>query len=444
MPSEKNVLLLQMAPGPGGLADRHSRLWYFGLTLPYVAALFSRHARVRVIDELLDPLPLPEQIDGATDLVALSVMGSALPRALVYADNLRKRGLKVVLGGATASAYPDLAGPHVDSLVVGDSEGLVPAVMADLAAGNLKPLYRHDQPPDLSDTPIPRYDLVDRRRVGFYFPVEATRGCTIGCRFCVTSHLGQRRQRRKPIANVVRDIRSLQAMGIHRVTFTDDNPAADRGYFRELVDAIGPLGVDWICNITADVAEDGELLDRLAAAGCETLSIGFESVEQASLDSVDKGVRCQVDRYRAVVDRIHERGIQVLAMMVVGFDHDTPRTFERIRRFLIDARVDIAVFHVLTPVGGTPFHEQIVREGRLLSTDLADYSAERAVFKPAQMTASELDAAFWQLYRDVYSPSAIVRRLVLRRPDRHPLRRAATFGANLYIAYHAYRGRTVV
>ncbi|TPW09988.1 MAG: radical sam domain-containing protein, partial [Acidimicrobiaceae bacterium] len=332
MPSEKNVLLLQMAPGPGGLADRHSRLWYFGLTLPYVAALFSRHARVRVIDELLDPLPLPEQIDGATDLVALSVMGSALPRALVYADNLRKRGLKVVLGGATASAYPDLAGPHVDSLVVGDSEGLVPAVMADLAAGNLKPLYRHDQPPDLSDTPIPRYDLVDRRRVGFYFPVEATRGCTIGCRFCVTSHLGQRRQRRKPIANVVRDIRSLQAMGIHRVTFTDDNPAADRGYFRELVDAIGPLGVDWICNITADVAEDGELLDRLAAAGCETLSIGFESVEQASLDSVDKGVRCQVDRYRAVVDRIHERGIQVLAMMVVGFDHDTPRTFERIRR----------------------------------------------------------------------------------------------------------------
>jgi radical SAM superfamily enzyme YgiQ (UPF0313 family) len=233
-------------------------------------------------------------------------------------------------------------------------------------------------------------------------------------------------------------------MGIRRVTFTDDNPASDRAYFRELVDAVGALGVDWICNATADVAEDGELLDQLAAAGCETLAIGFETVEQQSLDSVDKGGRCQVDRYRAAVDSIHERGIQVLAMMVVGFDHDTPATFERIRRFLIDACVDIAVFHVLTPVGGTPFHEQIVREGRLLSTDLADYSAERAVFRPAQMSASELDASFWKLYRDVYSPTAIARRLVLRRPDRYPLRRAAALGANLYIAYHAYQGRTVV
>jgi hypothetical protein len=136
--------------------------------------------------------------------------------------------------------------------------------------------------------------------------------------------------------------------------------------------------------------------------------------------------------------------MQVLAMMVVGFDHDTPRTFEQIRDFLIEAHVDIAVFHILTPVSGTPFHEKIVQEGRLLTTDLADYSAERAVFRPAQMSPEELEAAFWRLYRQTYSLTSIARRLLLRRPDRHVVRRLMALGANLYLGFHAYRGRTVV
>ncbi|MBI4862834.1 MAG: radical SAM protein [Candidatus Riflebacteria bacterium] len=439
----RKVLLLQMAPGPEGPAERHSRLWYFGLTLPYVAALFSRHAEVRVVDELLDPLPEPGSIEGV-DLVAITVMGAALPRALGYADELRKRGLKVVMGGPTATAYSGMVLPRVDGLVAGDGERLVDRVMADLSTGSLQGLYGHEEPPLLDDTPVPRYDLVDPGRVGFYWPVEATRGCTVGCRFCLTSHLGARRQRQKPVENVTRDVKALKTLGIHRVTFTDDNPAADRPYFRRLIEALGQLDVSFICNVTADVAEDGELLDRLYEAGCETLSIGFETVEQASLDWVDKGGRCQVDRYRATIDGIHQRGMQVLAMMVVGFDHDTPATFSRILAFLVSAKVDVAVFHILTPVAGTPFHQEIEQAGRLLSTNLADYSAERAVFRPAHMTAEELEAGFWSLYRGFYAPGSIVRRLLWRSPDRHVGRRLGTLGANLFMMVQAWRGRTVV
>ncbi|MBI4869119.1 MAG: B12-binding domain-containing radical SAM protein [Candidatus Wallbacteria bacterium] len=436
------VQILNVAPSPNGPAARHNRLWYHGLTLPYLAALFSRHAEVRVADELLEALPAPDRIEA--DLVALSVMGAALPRALEYARSLRAAGLKVVMGGPTATAHAALASPSVDSLVAGDGEGLVDALMTDLAAGTLKPLYAHGELPSLDDTPVPRYDLVDRRRVGLYFPVEATRGCTVGCRFCLTSHLRRRLQRRKPIANVVRDVRALAAMGIRRVTFTDDNPAADRRYFRELASAMGELGVDWITNVTADVAEDDSLLDLLAASGCETLSIGFETVEQASLDAVGKGSHCKSDRYVRAVERVHERGMQVLAMMVVGFDHDTPETFERIRDFLSRAKVDIAVFHVLTPVHGTPLWEQLSAEDRLLTRDLADYTAERAVFRPAHMTASELDAHFWDLYRQVYSLRGIARRLLTRSPGAHVGRRVATLAANLYMRHEVLRGRTVV
>lgn len=438
------VFILQMAPSGEGPAGRHHRLWYHGLTLPYLAGLFGRHAEVAIRDELLDPAPEPEDLAGHYDLVALSVMGAALPRGLAYADRLRAAGLRVVIGGPTASAYPERVEGHVDSLVRGDGEGLVDELMEDLAAGRLKPVYQHDAVPDLSDTPVPRYDLVPRGRVGFYFPVEASRGCPVGCRFCLTSHQAGQRQRRKPIAHVVRDVQALKDLGIHRVTFTDDNPAASREYFRELIDAMARLEVEWITNVTADVAEDEELLRKLHAAGCETLSIGFETVEQDSLDGVGKGKRCDSGRYPEIVRKIHDAGLQVLAMMVVGFDHDTPETFDSIRNFVVGSQVDMAVFHVLTPTQGTPFYQEVEEQGRLLTMELEDYSAERAVFQPKGMTPEELDQGFWRLYREVYSPGNIARRLLWRWPGPHPLRRLSTLAANLYLGYHAHRGRTLV
>jgi radical SAM superfamily enzyme YgiQ (UPF0313 family) len=228
------------------------------------------------------------------------------------------------------------------------------------------------------------------------------------------------------------------------VTFTDDNPGANREYFRELVEAIAPLNVQWITNATADIAEDEDLLRRLAASGCETLSIGFETVNPASIEAAGKGARNRPEQYRQSVARIHAAGMQVLAMMVVGFDHDTSETFDQVRDFLVESQVDLAVFHVLTPTLGTPFYQQMLDEGRLLTMNMEDYSAERAVFQPAQMTPEELDAGFWRLYREVFSFGNIARRLLTRSPGRHPFRRLSTLGANLYLGYHARRGRTIV
>jgi radical SAM superfamily enzyme YgiQ (UPF0313 family) len=438
------VFILQMTPSGEGLAGRHSRLWYHGLTLPYLAGLFGRHAEVTIRDELLDAAPTPEELQGAFDLIAISVMGAALPRALNYADALREAGIKVVMGGPTASAYRERVLPHVSSLVCGDGEELIDQLMEDFQAGNLQPIYQHKSIQDLSDTPIPRYDLVDRKRVGIYFPVEGSRGCPVGCNFCLTSHMAGRKQRLKPIAHVLRDIQALKDLGIHRVTFTDDNPIANRERFCELVSAITPMKVRWITNATADIAEDGDLLRQLAASGCETLSIGFETVEPASIADAGKGSRCKPKGYRKAVERIHAAGMQVLAMMVVGFDHDTVETFDAVRDFLVGSKVDIAVFHVLTPTLGTPFYQQMQEEDRLLTMKLEDYSAERAVFRPARMTAKELDEGFWRLYREVYSYGNIARRLLTRWPGPRPLGRLSTLAANLYLGYHARRGRTIV
>ncbi|MBI4869118.1 MAG: radical SAM protein [Candidatus Wallbacteria bacterium] len=434
------VLIVQVARGAGeDRAGKLNRLWYHGLTLPYLAALFGRRAEVQVVDELLESAPL----DTDADLVALTTMGAGLPRALELADAYRARGKRVVIGGPTASAHPQVVGPHVDSLVAGDGEGLIERLLDDLAAGQPKPLYRHDTLPPLVGTPVPRYDLIPHRRVGLFYPVEATRGCSIGCRFCLTTQLSQRRQRQKPVEDVVRDIRALQALGVRRVIFMDDNPTVDRAYFRSLVDAIAPLGVEWMANATAAIADDDKLVDRLAASGCTMLAIGFETVRQENLEAAGKGC-FRVSRYSQSIQRLHSRGIQVTAMMVLGFDHDGPSVFDEVLQFLNENRVEMAIFHVLTPILGTPMHAELAQQGRLLELGLEHYNAEEAVFRPARMTPAELESGFWRLYRDVYSLRSIFRRLVARPPDRHVARRVGSLAANLYMRHMVRQNRALV
>ena len=113
------VLIVQAARGVEERASKLGRLWYHGLTLPYLAALFGAHGDVEVVEELLDEIPW----DTDADLVAINTMGGGLVRALEVADRFRARGKTVVLGGPTASAYPETVASHVDSLVMGDGDG---------------------------------------------------------------------------------------------------------------------------------------------------------------------------------------------------------------------------------------------------------------------------------------------------------------------------------
>ncbi|MBI3891680.1 MAG: B12-binding domain-containing radical SAM protein [Candidatus Wallbacteria bacterium] len=434
------VLLIQVArEGPGGEVWRPSRLWFHGVTLPYLAALFSPRCEVRIVDELAEPVPF----DHACDLVGITFMGASLPRAMRIADAFRARGRPVVAGGVTATAYAQDVLPHVDSLVMGDADGLVEPLLDDLERGTLRQVYRHETPPPLEDAPLPRYDLVDPGRVGPYFPVEATRGCSIGCSFCATSHFHGRLQRRKPIASVVRDIDALRSRGIRRILFVDDNITLDRRYFRELLEALKSRDVRWTANATADIARDESLADLMAASGCESVSIGFETVTQQNLALAGKA-RFQTSEYPEAVRRLRERGIMVLGMFVLGLDHDTPGTFGEIESFLLVNKIEMALFHILTPVRGTPLHRDLLEEGRLLDRGFSEHGADRAVFSPAGMSGIELEEGFWELQRRFYSFGSILRRLVLVRPDRHYLRRLPAVAANLYFGWLARRRQLLI
>jgi radical SAM superfamily enzyme YgiQ (UPF0313 family) len=436
----RKTLIIQVDRGAreGASAQLH-RLWYHGLTLPYLAALFGERCEVEILDELLDPIPF----DTDADLIALTCMGAGLTRALEVADQFRERGKTVVIGGPTASAHPEVVAPHVDSLVIGDGEGLIDKLLDDLENDSLQPSYKHTSPPPMTGHPVPRYDLVPPSRVGLYFPVEATRGCSIGCRFCLTTQLSGRSQRQRPIEDVVRDIEAVKAQGVNRIIFMDDNPTLDKGYFSDLTNALEPLKIRWMANATAGSVPDDATAKRLAETGCDMLAIGFETVNQASLNAIGKNCY-DVSKYHALIQRLHRYGIQVTAMMVVGFDADTRESYERMLDFLVESQVEMAIFHLLTPIEGTPLYAELEEEGRILGLDLSHYTAEEAVFQPKDMSVEELNDLFWEVYGRFYSISSIAKRLVLRAPDRHLLNRLGSVAANLYMRSLVGKRRIIV
>src|SRR5262249_4106407 len=157
-------------------------------------------------------------------------------RAWQIADEFRKRGRKVVIGGIAASlAKPEWTLAHADSVVIGEAEETWPEVLRDARAGRLPPVYRSPQPPVIKTLPLPGYDLMRSGKFGWWSPVQATRGCPFTCTFCSVTAFFHQGYRKRPVAQVLRDVR--EAKRLRRspyITFIDDNIGVDWDYCHEL------------------------------------------------------------------------------------------------------------------------------------------------------------------------------------------------------------------
>jgi hypothetical protein len=124
------------------------------LTSLYVAAAMPKGVRTRILDEDVEPI----DFDCEADLVGISFMTHNAPRAYEIADEFRRRGRPVVLGGYHPTFLPEEAAAHGDAVCVGEAEGTVPRMMADFLGGRLEPRYV-SEPVDLRGLP-PRVQLL--------------------------------------------------------------------------------------------------------------------------------------------------------------------------------------------------------------------------------------------------------------------------------------------
>jgi radical SAM superfamily enzyme YgiQ (UPF0313 family) len=172
----------------------------------------------------------------------------------------------------------------------------------------------------------------------------------------------------------------------------------------------------WSAAVTTAILDEPELLDMMAASGCQSLFIGFESINAASLAGVNKANR--VERYEQLVEAIHSRGIMLNASMVFGLDGDDTSVFQRTLDWLVSMRVETLTSHILTPYPGTELYRRMEADGRITDRNLCHYNTAHVVFRPKNMTADELYSGYLWIYRHFYSMRNIIRRYPKEKAQR--------------------------
>jgi len=148
-------------------------------------------------------------------------------------------------------------------------------------------------------------------------------------------------------------------------------------------------------------------------SGCHRLALGFESVDQVTLDSYEKSQTVE-DITRAIA-ALHGHGIKCHGMFVVGADNDTERTAGDIVAFAKRYGIDSLMLNILTPGLGTKQYEMMNGDARVFERRWQFYDGQHVIFAPQNMTASQLQTEVIDGYRRFYSVSHILRPLVRLR-----------------------------
>ncbi len=418
-----------------GKPIKQRKLHLPGLTLPMLAAVTPDTVELRILSEQVEEIPFEEH----WDLVGLTGMGSGMVRAWQIADRFRSKGVPVVIGGIAASLMEEeVVMEHADSLVTGEAEDTWPRVIEDFLKGELKPRYRMEKMPDIKTLPLPRYDLMNKKKLGFWRPVQATRGCPFTCNFCsITNFFGQS-YRKRPVDQVVRDVRAAKATGTRYIAFIDDNIGVDWNYCKELWEALIPENIIWISQCSLHIAKRPDMLALARESGCRLLSFGIESLNPNSLDLMDKSWNGP-DEYDQAIKTIREHGIEVSTEMIIGLDSDDKGVFQDVHDFIMDNRISVPRIHIITPIPGTPMFNEMESEGRIISRDYNKYSGGQVVFSPKQMTAEELQDGYWKLYQDLFTLKNIHKRANHNLANVEPLMRVFLMGVNFHYRKHIKR-----
>jgi radical SAM superfamily enzyme YgiQ (UPF0313 family) len=170
-----------------------------------------------------------------------------------------------------------------------------------------------------------------------------------------------------------------------------------------------PLKIRWASQAGIGIAKDDKLLSLAQRSGCRHLLVGFESVEEKSLEAVHKRQN-KPSEYKELIRKIHDYGIVVQAAIVMGLDNDSNDVFQKIDSFLKEAEVDIVQLNILYPYPGTKIRDRLQKEGRITSKDWSNYMLAGVNYLPHKMSQQELYDGYTWLLKKNTSYGAILKR----------------------------------
>ncbi len=374
------------------------------LNLMILASLTPEQFEIRIVDEAVTDIDFTQE----ADLVGITCMTPLAPRAYEIAGEFRKRGIPVVLGGIHASMMSREAACYADVVVIGEAEEIWPDLLKDFENGCLQKIYTRTAQPSIENLPIPRRDLLE----GKYFvqTVQTSRGCPHNCKFCSVTGFNGGAYRLRSIDNVIDEINAIKAKQIFII---DDNiigsgqQCIDRAF--ALFKRLEGCGKEWGGQTCLNIVEHDGLLAAAARSGARAFLIGFESISDIALNSLDKKInmRPNTRNFREAIRKIHDNGIAIVGCFIFGTDSDDQDTFKRTLDFIMETGIDAVQLSIQTPMPGTLLYEELERENRLLLTDYPkdweSYNIFEPVYQPKNSSPEELYRGLVDAYRTVSS-----------------------------------------
>ena len=404
------------------------------LGLITVAALLPPHWQFRLVD--LNVRPLTRDDWEWADVVLLSAMG--VQRAS-FLDLLRKAkalGKTVVAGGPYPTTTPEEVAPAgCDFVVRGEAELLVPQLLEDLQQGKTSGVYESDVKPDLSISPVPRFDLL-RPTDYLSMAVQTTRGCPFDCEFCDVVSLFGRKVRTKTTKQVLAELEALYRLGgVKDVFFADDNFVGNKAYARELLKLIIPWMKErgepfaFLTQASVNLGHDLELMDLLTEANFNTIFTGVESPDEEVLQRAHKHQNV-ANPLADTVKAINANGLSLIASFILGLDGETSGAGDRIADFAEATNLPVVMLNMLLPLFKTRLWHRLQREGRLREDLLEDWVDRDApemeyysqmFFQPSR-DEEEIISEYVRMVDRLYEPSAFLgrayRAILAMRPTR--------------------------
>ena len=391
------------------------------LGLLTVAAMLPAEWEKRLID--LNVTNLTTKDLAWADYVFISAMIVQRDAARALIARCKDFGSKVVAGGPLFTMEHEQF-PEVDHFVLNEAELTFPTFLADLANGCAQHVYTTTEYPDIHLTPAPLWHLANLKHYDT-FSIQFSRGCPFSCDFCnVTALLGHR-PRTKTAAQIIAELDSLYALGWRKsIFFVDDNFIGNKKQIKtEVLPALiewrkGKLGMPFNTEASINMADDPELLSLMTQAGFDTVFVGIETPNLASLTECSKSQNQGRDLVESV-KRLQRAGLQVQGGFIVGFDNDPPSIFQQQIDFIQKSGIVTAMVGLLQAPPGTRLFERMKKEGRLvneMSGDNVDGSTNIA----PKMGIEPLREGYRKLLSQIYAPKYYYERVLTFLREYHP------------------------
>jgi radical SAM superfamily enzyme YgiQ (UPF0313 family) len=425
-PDTLRPLRILLITPKGHKEEDSSQKALFSMAIGVLVSITPAQHQIELVDELFgDPI----NYAGRYDLVGITTRTMNVTRAYAIADEFRRRGTPVALGGVHVSFNYEEARTHADTVVCGEAEHLWAQLLQDLVDGQLAPRYDAKAFPAVTEVPPLNYarifaasrrEQVDARKS---IPIFMTRGCPYTCAFCVTPNFTGRLYRIQSPESIKAQIAEAKRVFFKETQygktpwfmFTDENLGVNKQRTWEILEILAECDIKFSSFISINFLEDEKTVDLLVKAGCLMALVGFESVNQETLKTYNKGRTNSAQRYAEIITRCRKAGLNIQGNFMTNPAIDSYEDMAATERFVRANRLMMPIYSVITPYPGTQLYKDYKEQGLIVDEDWDKYTAHNLVVRCDRYDPLEYQLRYLGHFLGMYAWPAIVARVLGNR-----------------------------